>query len=215
MSKNLGRPTHLNSLEIEASEGLFAPLKLKEGTHTTSPEKGAIEYHDGHLHFTPETERYTITLANSVVTSNTTVTNTTTETALFSKTFPADSFHEDYVVRLSLYGSISNSSASDDYTIKYKLGGTTLHTLTRVGGNVSDNGWVLTFVLTIRVTGSSGEFLDFTEFREASVNQSFSEITTHSVDTTSDQLLEITVTWDNAKADNTITASQGFLEFIH
>lgn len=212
---NKGRPTHLNSLEIVSSEGYFPPLKMGEGTLITTPEKGAIEFNDGHLLFTPQSERYAISLANSVVTSNTTVTNTITETTIHSKVFPANTLHQDHVIRATVYGNVSNASASDDYTIKFKLGGDTLHTLTRVGGNVTDAGWVAQIIFTIRSTGSSGTLIDFVEFREGSINQSSADQTPHTINTTTDLTLEFTMTWDAAKAGNIFTSSQGFLELIH
>lgn len=215
MASNKGRPSHFNSVEIEGSEGFFPPFKLKEGTLTTVPEKGAIEYHDGHLMFTGEVDRYAITLSNHVITTSTTVTNTTVETTIQSKTFPANSFHEDQMVRATVYGNISNDSASDDYTVRFKLGGATVHTLQRVGGNVSDLGWVAQIVFTIRSTGATGTMIDFVEFREGSVNQSSSDTTVHTIDTTSDLLLEMTVQWGNAKAGNIFTSSQGLIELIH
>jgi len=212
---NKGRPTHFNSVEIEASEGFFPPLKLKDGTLTTIPEEGALEYNDGHLLFTGKEERYAVNLSNSVVTSNTTVTNTIVETVIHSKTFPANTFHEDHVVRATVYGNVSNATGADDYTVRFKLGGETLHTLVRVGGNVTDNGWVAQIVLTIRSVGPTGTLIDFVEFREGSVNQSSSDQVIHTIDTTIPLILEFTVQWDAAKTTNIFTSSQGFLELIH
>ena len=213
--RNLGRPTHLNSLEVEASEGFFPPLKLKEGTLTTTPEKGAMEYSDGHLLFTGESERYSLTLSNSVITSNTTVTDTIDETVIHSKVFPANTFHEDHVVKARVYGNISNDTGADDYTIRYKLGGSTLHTIVRVGGNVADKGWMAQIVFTVRSTGEAGTLIDFVEFREGTVNQSSADQVVHTIDTTVPLTLEFTVQWDAAKSTNIFTSSQGFLEFIH
>lgn len=212
---NNGRPTHHNSLEIEASDGFFPPLKLKEGVLTVTPELGALEFHDGHLLFTGHTDRYAVTLSDSVITSNTIVENTVVETVVHSKVFPANSFHTDQMVRATVYGNISNVTGADDFTVRFKLGGATLHTLVRVGGNVSSAGWVAQIVFTIRSTGATGTLIDFVEYREGSVNQSSADTTVHTIDTTAALTLEMTVEWDAAKTGNIFTSSQGLLELIH
>jgi len=190
-------------------------LKLKEGTPTTTPEQGALEFHDGHLLFTGHTDRYAVTLSDSVITTSTTVENTVVETVIHSKIFPADSFHTDQMVRATVYGNISNVTGADDYTIRFKLGGATVHTITRIGGNVSDKGWVAQIVFTIRSTGVTGTMIDFVEFREGSINQSSADTTVHTIDTTAALTLEMTVEWDAAKVGNIFTSSQGLLELIH
>jgi len=212
---NKGRPSNFNAVEIEASEGFFPPLKLKEGELTTIPEKGAVEYHDGHLMFTGENDRYAVSLSNSVKTTTTTVENTIVETTVQSKLFPANSLHEDQVIRGSGYGSISNVTGADDFVLRFKVNGSTIHTLTRVGGNVSGAGWFVAFVMTIRSTGVTGAMIDFVEYREGSTSTSSADITEHVVDTTEDILLEMTIEWDAAKVGNIFTSSQGFIELIH
>ena len=210
-----GRPTNLDSLELEASSGLFPPLKLQEGTLTPTPKKGAIEYHDGHLMFTGVTDRYAVSLGNAVVTSNTTVTNTITETVMHSKVFSANEFHADQVIKATVYGNISNGSASDDYTIRFKLGGATLHTIIRAGGNVTDKGWMAQIVFTVRSLGATGTIIDFVEFREGDINQSSADQVVHVIDTTGPLTLEMTIQWDAAKETNIFTSSQGYIELIH
>jgi len=210
-------PTATLHLAAGSATAGTAPLKFTSGPLLTAPEAGAAEYYNGHFYLTTEQSvRLAVALVNSVVTSTTTVTNTVTETSIFSKTYAANALHGDMLIDIYVSGSVSNDSASDDFSFNFKVGGTTTHTLSRVGGNVTNAGFELHYRLTIRSTGASGTFIDYSRYMEDGISPvAASEVATHSVDTTGSVTVEITMTWANAKAGNTFSVTQGFIHHNH
>ena len=194
-----------------------APLKFTNGDILTTPEAGCLEYKNGHFYATTEeNSRLAIVLANNVVTSTTTVTNTVTETSIFSKTYAANALHGDMLVDILLSGAVTNASASDDFSFNFKVGGSTVHSLSRVGGNVTDAGWELHYRFTVRTTGATGTIVDYARYMEGGISPlAGSEASTHTIDTTGTVAVEITMTWANAKAGNIFTATQGFIQHNH
>lgn len=191
-----------------------APMKFTSGTLLTTPEDWAVEYNDWHWYLT-NWARHVITQSSWVKATTTTVTNTVTETTLYSYTFVANELHTDEKVVFDISWVVTNASASDDYTIRFKVGGTTVHTITRVWGNVTDAWWKMIYEGTVRTDWASWTFVDFASHQEWTLTYMEWEATTHSIDTTTTTLFEVTVEWDNAKAGNSISASQGHLVFHH
>lgn len=173
-----------------------------------------LKYENGHLYIRNGAE-HAVATSNGVKTSTTTVTNTVTETTVYSYTLAANEMVADQRIMLNASGSITNASAADDYTIKIKLNGVLVHSLARVGGNVTNVGWRLLYEGTVRTIGSSGTYVDCTILSEGSISVSAAETTTHAIDTTVSNLFEVTVTWNNAKAGNTFSCTQGMLNFYH
>jgi hypothetical protein len=193
-----------------------APLYFTAGTDLTTPEEGAVEFHNGHLHISPVAGvRNTITTSNGVKTTTTTVVNTTTETTVYSYTFVANEMHSDEHIEFRMTGAYSNASAADDFTIRFKVGGTTLMTVSRTGGNVTDQGWKAIYEGTIRSIGASGTLVDFAQWTDGNTNQLHGDATIHTIDTTASLTFEVTVQWAAAKAGNTFSCTQGFLTFNH
>jgi len=210
-------PSALLHLAAGQATAGHAPLKFTAGTLLSTPEAGTMEYQDGHFYLTDvQAARKAIALISNVVTSTTTVTNTVTETTIFTKTFAADELHGDMLISLFLTGSVTNASAVDDFTFNFKVGGSTVHTEARVGGNVTDVGWEICYQMTIRSTGAGGTFVDFARYLESGIaDLANAEAGTHSVDTTGTVTLEVTITWANAKAGNTFSVTQGYLQYNH
>ena len=193
-----------------------APIKLTDGVLLSTAEDGAIEYDDGHLFFTNNASRKTVSLAGGVDTVAALVTDTTTEITVYSETLAAGELHTDEVLRLHLYGIYSQlSGASDILTVRVKLAGTTLHTYITAVGAKSAVGIRLDYMLGVLVTGASGTLTDFlTTFDDTSLLSS-SESGTHAVDTTISNALSVTVQWGAASVSNNYRANVGFIEFLH
>jgi len=192
-----------------------APIKLTDGTLLTTPEAGAIEYNDGHFYFTNPGSRLAAVMSNGVITANTAVTNTTTETEIYTRTSPANELHEDEVYRLHMLAAYSNAAASDDFTIRVKLNGVTIHTVNRLGGNVTDVGFEVLLTTTIRTDGASGTYISSINATDDTDSYTRSTTSTAAIDTTTTNTFSMTVQWDNAKAGNVFTATQGYIELIH
>lgn len=149
-----------------------------------------------------------ITCTGEVKTSTTTVSNTTTETTVYSVSIPADSMTAGQVIFGRVSGLISNDSASDDITIKIKIGSTTLETFNPAVGNVTDADWHFHGYITVRSIGASGS-LAFHGRTEIDENVDHAN-SIETVDTTGNLDITVTITWDNAKAGNTLSCYQGF-----
>ena len=135
----------------------------------TTPVAGDMEYKDGHWYIT-NGARHVISTSAGVKTSTTTVVNTVTETQIYAYTFAADELHLDEQVLFEMNGVFSNASASDDFTVRFKVGGVTVHTINRAGGNVTNQGWEAQYKGTVRSVGASGTFVDFAKWQVTNVS---------------------------------------------
>lgn len=211
---SVGGATSTNLVDIAGGTTTKAQLHFESSTLKTTPVAGDMEYSSGHWYVT-NGARHAITTSAGIKTSDTTVANTVTETTLYSYTFAADELHADEHITFDISGAYSNASASDDFTIRVKVGGVTIHTVNRVGGNQTNAGWQLFHEGTIRTTGATGTFVDLTKFLDNEKVYLQSDTSTHSIDTTITQLFEVTIQWVNAKVGNTFTCHQGGLTFNH
>lgn len=204
-------PDHIN---ISAGHANQAQIHFASGALKTNPVAGDMEFVDGHWYLT-NGARHAITTSSGIKTSTTTVVNTVTETALYSYTFAANELHTDERIVFRLSGVVSNASVADDYIIRFKVGGVTTHTINRVGGNVTDEGFEVAYEGTLRTSGAGGTFVDHASFNEGTLSYQQGGTATHAVDTTTTVLFEATVQWSAAKAGNTISCTQGSLTFNH
>ena len=191
------------------------PLLFHPGTATTVPQDGAMEYAGNHFLLTSGTARHPIATSGGVKTSTTTVVNTTTDTTIYTYTFEANELHADEKVTFIMSGVYSNATASDDFTIRMKWNGSTIQTVSRVGGNLTNQGWKVLYEATVRTSGASGTYVDFIQYTDGSNSYVQADTTTHSIDTTASNVLTLTVQWANAKAGNTFSCTQGSLLFEH
>ena len=153
-----------------------------------------------------------------VSTSSATVANTVTETSIIGTgsgtlTLPANFFTIGKTLKFTLYGMIA-TLVTPTLRIKVKLGATviidttaaTLATIT--GTNLFFTEWML----TCRTTGAGGTVFGqglafyFTGITGLSGIASPSTATS-SIDTTTTQVFDISVTWGTASASNTITST--------
>jgi hypothetical protein len=115
-----------------------------------------------------------------------------------------------------LSGVFTNASASDDFTIRFKMAGVTLHSVARVGGNETNAGWDIVARITVRTDGVSGQYVDYFKYMENQGNiHAAGHTSGHSLDTTTSNTLSITFQWDNAKSGNTFSTTQGYVTFNH
>ena len=201
-------------LSIAGTTTTLAAIHFESNTLKTTPVPGDLEYYDKHWYIT-NGARHEITSSSGIKTTNTTVSNTVTETTIYSYVYVANELHQDQQIEVTVSGVITNASAADDYLLNIYLGGVLLHTVSRVGGNVTDEGWDLKLTSTIRNEGAGGTFVDHVRFSEGTLSYSLGEAATHALNTTISNTLEIKVQWTNAKAGNIFVCSQGILLFNH
>ena len=155
-------------------------------------------------------------ISEGIVTAQVSVANTVTETEVYAGTLSAEALHAGDMSILSLGGSYDTGAASDTWTIRIKLAGTTIHTIVRQSANnVTAAGWVFEFTTTIRTEGASGTFVDLGVLSDDDTSYTVADAATHTIDTTVDNAISVTIQWGAAKAANIFRLDQGIVEHQH
>lgn len=191
-----------------------APLKLTAGTNLTTPEAGAGEYDGTNFYLTRTSTRRKITLSNDTITSSTTVANTTTETTVFTMTMPANGMVVGDTTRVNLAGYYSTVNASDTFTMRWKIGATTILSITSDAANVTNAPFHAELINTLRTAGASGALIAHGSIDSNNVGHDTSNTATTTIDTTATMTFTVTVQWSAASASNTFTAAIGFSEIL-
>ena len=159
--------------------------------------------------------------------ANATITNTTTETSTFgtgqgSRTFSANTFSVGTTLRIQGGGIYSAAAiAPGNLTVKIKLGSTILAqaTLGSLLSGASSLGFQFEANVVCQAIGASGSFVTTGSLDYATTStgtRQFGDLnnagTAVTVDTTSSQLLDVTLTWQTASASNVVTVLSSTLE---
>ena len=203
-----------DGITLPASTNVMPALRFNNGVLLTTPQDGVMEYSDGHWYIT-NGSRKVIDVSDGIKLDTTTVTNDNTEQLLYSYTLDANTIHLTERIYADISGSYTNDSASDDFTIRAKINGTTVHTINRIGGNVSNSGWKLQMEGTMRSIGASGSFIDMITFTDGDGVYTEALDVASPLDTSVDVVYEVFVQWDNAKVGNTFSCTQGTMSFKH
>jgi len=186
-------------------------VTLKENTLVTTPVAGTFEFANDRMYVTNFCTQRSIDRTSDVITSTTTVTNTTTETIIYTGEIGADCLKVGNILKLHCDGVLSNDSAADDITVKIYIGTTEVLSFDPPIGNVTDAHWHMNGNMTVRTVGAGGTMAYHLDFNLADNDTEI--IGTDTLDTTASLDFTVTVTWDNAKEDNTISIYQGFTEW--
>lgn len=89
-------------------------------------------------------------------------------------------------------GTFTTAANGDDATIRVKLGGTTIHTMSFTGSIVSSVPWHLTWTSLIATIGSTGTFTSYLEGDMSTTNKNIANTGTSAINTTIDRTLSIT-----------------------
>ena len=191
-----------------------APLKLSDGPLMTTPEPGAIEYKSHTFYATTYLVRRSIMLAQDVVVAPVTVANTTTETTIYTSTMAANYLTAGKLMNMKLYGRFSTNSPSDLYTVRVKFAGTTILTVSSTGKNTTDRPFDIDLRSTVRTIGSSGTIISYGKTQQDNLtpNIEISALTT--INTTVLNTITITVQWNAASVNNTLTLEGGATECV-
>ena len=194
--------------------GSAYPIRLTHDAAPITPQEGDLWFEHNHLVFIPVAEARVVSMATGAITSDTSVTNTVTETLIYTSAISADELHHGQVVNTRILGRFSTANASDTFTARLKIGGTTIATLNSVSKNVSDVGFDIEFALTVRTVGTSGTVYPHATavFDELAITDTPTAAVT--VDTTTANDITLTIQWDNAAAGDSVTISQGYTEYI-
>lgn len=191
-----------------------APLKFTAGTNLTTPEAGAVEYDGKSFYMTRTSTRRKVQLSNDTITSSTTVANTVVETTLFTGTIPANATSVGDILRFTDLGYYSTANGADTFTMRFKVGATTICTITSSAANVTNVPWHSKFTATVRSIGASGTLIGFAENDTNAVNKDTANTSTTTIDTTASLTFTVTVQWSNADPGNTLTLQQAYTEIL-
>lgn len=200
---------------IEAGSATIAPFALNSGTVLTTPQAGAFEFDGMGVYFTPNDERRSIQLADGSITSTVTVANTTTETTIYSEPISAGSLDVGEVIDILLNGFYSTANAADTFTLRFKIGATTVLTVTSTAKNVTNTPFEIDFRTTIRTIGAGGTCISYASVKLDNTDASAAATTTTAINTTNANTLTVTLQWSNALAANTLSLTQGITHFAY
>jgi hypothetical protein len=200
-------------LHLAAGTATVAPLKFTTGTCLSTPEAGAMEYCGTRLEFTPQNDRRSVDLSDGAVTADTTVADTTTETTIYTQAISADELYEGLMVHAKIIGHYDTSSASDFFTARLKVGGTTIETLVSSAANITDGYFDIEFNFTVRSTGSTGSIIASAKGNFDGENVQTASQSADTIDTTTAEDITVTIQWDAADAGNSLTITQGITNF--
>ena len=118
------------------------------------------------------------------------------------------------VYRISTFGKFSTTNASSSLTLRTKLNNVEIASLTSNLGNVTNVAGYAQAIITIRTLGTTGTVTCFSSFQldEKTFIANNSSII---INTTEGNNVELTVQWNTAHAENTVTIDQGFLEAMN
>lgn len=150
-------------------------------------------------------------ITNNVKLTTTTVTNNITETEVFNAFIPANTITEGKISKVLSYGVVSTASAVDSVTIRFKVNGVTKQTFTMTPKVVTNADFHLDGIATQRTTGTTGSRASHQDICISDECNSNSGVGVFN--TAIDNNLTITVQWNNAKAGNSFSLYQGFMEF--
>jgi|SRR5579871_922125 len=168
----------------------------------------------------PTYQTFNFTRNLFIQTADATVGNTNTETSIVgtgtgSVTLAANFLTTGRTLRLVMRGYHS-ATGGPTINVKVKLGSTIILTTTAVTDNNNTNqGFELNADITCRSTGVSGTVAAQGSFMEEG-STSFQMVNTVpvTIDTTSSQLLDITITWGTGAPGNTITSTNFTLQTL-
>jgi len=200
-------------LEIKAGTAAAgtAPIKLTAGLLLTTPETGTIEFYGNKFTITNKSARKVIDRTSDVKLTTSTVTNDIAETTVFTGLLPANSLVAGNILKLEMFGTIDEAAASDEVTIRIKVGTMTMATIVSPASGVSAKCWHIKGSAIVRTVGASGEMAWHIDMDAAGNSEDGCGVDT--VDTTAAENITVTAEWSAAKAGNIFTCTGGFIEY--
>jgi hypothetical protein len=221
----LYNPTNYANLTIgAATQNGYVSLVINEGTLNVVPgviPSGGMYNEGGRLWF-----REGSTLNKALVgaiytqTSSVSVTNTVTETSVLNSTItlPANTLNIGKTIRFKLSG-LHSAVSSPTIRIKVKLGTTIILDTTAVTTSNLTNGLVvIEGDITCRTTGTSGSVYGQGLYNEYGTTNNFNQMINTgatTINTTTSQVLDVTVTWGTASVSDSLTITNGCVEIIN
>lgn len=154
-------------------------------------------------------------------TVNKTIENTTSEISLFSagrgiKTISANTMQVGDTVRISAGGHVS-TSGSPQIEVILRVNGSEIGSTgaSNLGNNLASANWNVATIMTCRSAGLNGTVAvsGFMEHNNGTIF-GIAKNSTTTIDTTSDNLLQLTAIWGLASSANSITCQEAIIEYM-
>jgi hypothetical protein len=191
-----------------------APLKFTSGTLLTTPEKGTIEFKGQTFYATTSAERRSIVLAQNVVATPISVASSSTETTIYTSTMAANYLTVGKLINIKLFGRFTTNGTGQLYTIRVKLGTTTLLTKTSTSQSGTDRPWEVDLRTIVRSIGATGTVMTFGKTQQDVLTPSIGVTPVTTVNTTLSNTITVTIQWNVASANNSFTLEGGATECI-
>lgn len=155
-----------------------------------------------------------VDLSDRVKTSTTTVANTTDETAVYSCTISRGQLTVGKVVRTRVLGRYGTVNGSDTVTLRFKVGGTEVHSIASTAASITGQPLQFEFCFTVRSVGATGTLFSFATGQINNVGKDTPDAATTTVDTTGGVAISVTAQWSAANAANTLSIDQAWTEYL-
>jgi hypothetical protein len=188
------------------------PAKFNSGPLATGANivAGNFEFYDGRWYITGTAKQRVIDRTGGVIVASTEVVNTSVETTLWTESISANAMRAGRIYKLHADGITTNATNGDDLTLNVYFGSTLVGTLTPATATFSNTQWELNFNVTVRTTGAGGTAASNGSINIGTVNAVTA--TLPSIDTTAINTITVKAKWNNAKAGNSVSIYQGWLE---
>jgi len=198
--------------------GLDFPIILENTALLGSETVGAVEFFGGKLYFTAVSHRRVLDRTSDVAIATVTVANTVVETTLWTGHMGANSLTAGNVFKFHADGVVSNNgpAGADEVTIRVRVGGVVVITLSPNLKTLTNEMWHIdanATQRTIGVAGSRAVHMHLVVGDPIGAGDEVFAIGVANIDTTANMDVTITAQWASAKAANTISLYQGFMEY--
>jgi hypothetical protein len=207
-------PTAYLHIKAGSTAAGTAPIKLTDGPLMTLVEPGAIEYKGHTFYASTYLVRRSIMLAQDIVVTPITVANTTTETLIYTAPMAANYLTAGKMINIKLYGRFGTNGAGNLYTIRVKLSGVTVLTVTSTSANSTNRPFDIDLRSTIRSIGASGTIISYGKTQQDNLTPNIEIGTLGTINTTIPNTITVTVQWASASSNNTITLEGGATECV-
>jgi len=195
---------------------IVGKLRLVAKALSAEPITGQIEFFDNKTYLTNKSVRKPIDRTSDVALDTVTVVNTADETTIWMGLMPANSLVAGNILKFHADGIVSNGGSAapaDQITLRVRVGGVEKAILTPATKALASDHWHIDANATQRTIGVAGE-------RAIHIDLVISDVTdtvlgTAAIDTTSNMDVTVTAQWGSAKATNTISRYQGYMEYKH
>jgi hypothetical protein len=193
-----------------------APIQFTAGTLMTTPSIGSLESSTSGLFYTTLGDRRSLMQASQPITATTKVNNTLVETTIYTTTLAANELIAGETIWTHIFGFMSTRAGGggDTCTIRTYIGNSLITTNILSGKHVTDQPISIEPIITIRSVGMAGTVYGYSKAEISNLGYSSANLATTTINTTAISNIKITIQWDTADVDDTVSIAQGWSTII-